>query len=400
MADGQTSNLRIAVVGVGSRAAVYLETIACLNDLYTLVGVADRSEERRNAAAERLRIPAFADAEQMMDRTRPDIILICVPPDGHHVMTEAAARRGIHVLTEVPIATTLPMADAMVASAAHHGVKLEIAEQVLRWPTERLKQRIVQAGVIGRITQAHLWYRSGSYHGMSAIRAVIQAPPRRVLGVAAEIEGPTRPDLMNRPRQNHPWELGVVEFSDGSTCVYQQPIHLARGNLWEFVGTAGYISGAEVVVEGPEIRRYAIERVVEDRCGVSALTALRIATDPPVVWENPHQQYGLVSDDDVARADILIGMHRAVTKDEELPYGAASARGEQEVLLALRESARLGSIWVDLPLKSITGVESALHDEYRSHYGSDPLTAAGSLSETVFPRQGVYVDPSHTGGQP
>ncbi len=381
--------LNIAVVGTGARAQAHLGTIARLTDLYSLVGVADADAARRDAVAGQYHVPGHAAVDELLDSTKPDVLYVIVPPDGHHAMTEAAARRGIHVISEVPIATTLPMADAMIATARQHGVKLEIAENVWRWPNERLKRQIVEAGLIGRVTQFHLWYTSGSYHGLSAVRNVIHAAPARVLGVAHDVETPERRDLQGRPRRMQSWELGVIEFADGSTCVYQQPIHRARGNYWEIVGTEGYIAGNELVIERGDPRRYSIETVTEQGESGNVLVSVRVATDPPIVWENPYRRYGLPSADDVSRADVLAGMHRAIVDNVEPGYGAENARTDQAILLALRESARRGSVWIDLPLTDITGIERTIHDEYRARYGRDPLEGVAALAATTYPRQGI-----------
>ncbi|MGI8913068.1 MAG: Gfo/Idh/MocA family protein [Chloroflexota bacterium] len=381
--------LRIAVVGAGARAQAHLTTIGQLHDLYTLTGIADADGVRRELVATQYGVPGFATVDALLDTTHPDLLFVIVPPDGHHVMTEAAARRGVHVVSEVPIATTLGMADAMIGTARRHQIKLEVAENVWRWPAERLKRRIVEEGLIGRVTQAHLWYASGSYHGLSAVRSIIQAAPTRALGVARDVEGPERPDLMGQPNRLHPWELGVIEFAGGATCVYQQPIHRARSNYWEIVGTDGYIAGNELVIERGERRRYPIESVMEEQGGKQVLAAVRVATDPPLVWENPYRRYGLAAADDVARADVLAGMHAAITQGTEPPYGGQEARTDQEVLLALRESARLGSTWIDLPLQAPTGLERSIHETYRAKYGRDPLEEAATLATTTYPRQGV-----------
>ncbi|HVA89094.1 MAG TPA: hypothetical protein VNL71_04555, partial [Chloroflexota bacterium] len=196
-------------------------------------------------------------------------------------------------------------------------------------------------------------------------------------------------DLMGQPNRVHPWELGVIEFAGGATCVYQQPVHRARGNSWEIVGTDGYIAGNELVIERGERHRYPIESVTEEQDGKQVLVAVRVATDPPVAWENPYRRYGLTAPDDVARADVLAGMHTAITRNQEPAYGAQQARTDQEVLLALRESARLGSIWIDLPLRAPTGLEQAIHETYRAKYGRDPVAGAAPETTTAFPRQGV-----------
>jgi hypothetical protein len=385
--------LGIAVVGAGNRGMAHLDTISRLPDLYRLVAVCDAREERRQAAAERFGAPVFDHPLAMLDAARPDVVFVIVPPDAHHIITRAAAAHGCHVISETPIATTLSMADDMIESAQRHGVKLEVAENVWRWPAERLKRRIVEEGLIGRVTQAHLWYRSGSYHGMNAIRRFITSEPQRVMGFAQSVEIEPYLDLIGQRQTTMPWELGVIEFHGGERCVYQLPAGIDRGNHWEIAGTRGALMGNELVLfEGEQRRprRLPIETITTAVQGRQAIHSVRVNTDPPVVWENPYRDYALPPHaDDVARADILVTFHRAVVDDVPPAYGAPNARRDQELVIAVRESARLGSVWLDLPLRAPTGLEQQQLAEFRQTYGADPFDDVERLLGTLFPRRGV-----------
>ena len=65
---------------------------------------------------------------------------------------------------------------------------MEIAEQVWLWPIEQLKKRIIEAGLLGALTHARLWYLTGQYHGFNAIRALLDAEATRVLGYCGEVQ--------------------------------------------------------------------------------------------------------------------------------------------------------------------------------------------------------------------
>src|SRR2546421_258128 len=77
-----------------------------------------------------------------------------------------------------------------IGAARRPGVKLEVAENVGRWPNERLKRQIGESGLIGRVTQVHLWSSPGSYHGINAARTLIGSPPVRARGFARETPSP------------------------------------------------------------------------------------------------------------------------------------------------------------------------------------------------------------------
>ncbi len=368
--------LKIAVVGTGGRASAHLSTIPKLEPIYQLVGVCDIDSERATETAQRLSVSGYTDIETLIEMESPDVILITVGPDGHHVITEIAASHGVHVITETPISTTLPCADRMINAAAQYGVKLEVAENVWRWPHERLKRKIVDAGLIGEITHAHLWYTSGSYHGMNAIRTLVQSQAVRVVGHAKEIGGSS-------------WEVGVVEFENGVSLIYEMPTR-RRGNYWEIDGTEGSIVGNELLLyRDTGAETYPIETVTTEVEGVTVVDHARVDTDPPVIWENPLKAFGLADADDVARGTELHSIYRAVVEPIKPEYGAVNGRTDQEILIAIRESARTGGQPIDLPLTEITGYEENLHQEYRERYGVDPFDPIEKLKDILFPQRGV-----------
>ncbi|HEX2034277.1 MAG TPA: Gfo/Idh/MocA family oxidoreductase [Chloroflexota bacterium] len=425
--------LDVAVVGAGNRGAVHLDTISRLTDLYRLVGVCDAREERRTWAATTFGAPVFDHPVTLLEEARPQLVVVVVPPDAHHLITAAAAARGCHVLSETPIATTLAMADHMIESCRRAGVVLEVAEQVWRWPQERLKRLAVDAGLIGQVTQVHLWYRSGSYHGMNALRRFITSTPRRVLGLSRDFPVAPFLDLDGHERRHQTWELGAIDFEGGQLALYQWPVGSDRGNLWEVIGTEGAIMGADLLrFDGPRRagRRVPIEPLYEPAPdGKRALVAVRLSLEPgagnaesaspgrTLEWENPYRRYQLPGPDDVARADIYAGMHEAITgsagphpptagagaaraEAPEWPtsppptsrhYGGPNARADQALLVAMRESARRGSSWLDLPLPAAetTAFERQLHAEFEQTYGAGPFDDPERLLGRLFPRRGL-----------
>ena len=368
--------LKIAVVGTGGRARAHLSTVPKLEPIYQLVGVCDIDENRAVEVAQQMSVSGYTDIETLIEVESPDLILITVPPDGHHVITEVAASHGVHVITETPISTTLPCADRMIDAAARYGVKLEVAENVWRWPHERLKRKIVDAGLIGEITHAHLWYTSGSYHGMNAIRTLVGSQAVRVVGHAKEIGGTS-------------WEVGIVEFENGVSLVYELPTR-RRGNYWEIDGTEGAIVGNELLLyreTGTET--YPIQTVTTEVDGVAIVDHTRVDTDPPIIWENPLKAFGLENADDVSRGAEFHSIYRAIVEGVEPEYGALNGRTDQEILIAIRESARNGGKPIDLPLTEITGYEENMHQEYSEKYGVHPFDTIEKQKSILFPQRGI-----------
>ena len=353
-----------------------------MTDRYQLVGVCDVEDARAEEAAAKYGGTAYTHPLQMLEAARPDLLTVVVPPEGHHVLACAAAERGVHVISETPFAISLPCVDLMIQAARQHSVKLEVSENVWRFSRERLKRAIVEAGWIGEPTQFHLQYTSGSYHGMNAVRTLLGAEGRRVVGMAGEVALPGGHDALGRARATGSWEAALMEFDRGITGIYEQPVGWG-GNRWEISGTRGRLLADRLALPGQDGRskELAFESEMVEVNGEKVVSRLRVNTDPPVVWENPLSRYGAAED---ALLDMLTAMHRAITEDTEPGYGAENARRDQELLMALRESALLGSQPVELPLQGVTRHETLLHQTFHDRYGCDPLDA-GAAAGQLFP---------------
>ena len=390
------ATLRIAVVGVGayetSRARKYLATIKKLTDLYTLCALCDRSEEQLRVAGEQFGVTAlYTDVEKMLQAEKTDVVFVLVPTDGQTVVALTAAKHKCHIITEIPYALTLAFGDAIAQTCRENGMKWEIAENAWRWPRERLKRKIVEAGLLGDITHARLWYAAGSYHGFNAMRMMLGSEPQRVLGYAQAASVPSYTNYGGQVETTRWWESGFIEFEDGVTCLYEMPPQPgARGSHWEVEGTQGYLAGNELVLyqESRQIR-YPFRDVYEEVDGEQVLAAVHVDTKPPIIWENPFKQYKISDHDDVAKASILHSMYRAITEGIEPEYGAVNARCDMELWIALRESAHRDSVWLGLPLTEVTELERRIHTAYVRRYGYDPVADTAALLDTPFDRLSV-----------
>jgi hypothetical protein len=128
----------------------------------------------------------------------------------------------------------------------------------------------------------------------------------------------------------------------------------------------------------------------EGRVGPN-VASLRVATDPPQEWINPYRDHPLTSrgDDNVALPELYEAQHRAIVDDVPVPYSAEEGRTDVEWLIAVGESARQGSVGIDLPLQGQTALERQMHEEFRQAYGGDPFADAERLLARMFPQRGL-----------
>ncbi len=162
--------VRIALVGCGRIAGQHLDAIARHDQQAQLVALCD-SNPSAVAAPGVLGtdVPRFTSLESMIDALRGelDLVVLATPSGLHAPQAIAAARAGLHVLTEKPMATRWKDGLAMVRAFEAAGTRLFVVKQTrLEAPLVALK-RAVDQGRFGRIAMVSVnvfWTRPQSYY--------------------------------------------------------------------------------------------------------------------------------------------------------------------------------------------------------------------------------------------
>ncbi|MBC8459211.1 MAG: Gfo/Idh/MocA family oxidoreductase [Deltaproteobacteria bacterium] len=72
---------------------------------------------------------AYTSAEEMMDSEELDAVSLCTPPKTHYPLTKLAAERGIHVLCEKPMASSVEDCRKMIDVCEKNNVTLMIGHK-------------------------------------------------------------------------------------------------------------------------------------------------------------------------------------------------------------------------------------------------------------------------------
>ena len=123
--------IRTALVGCGKVGHTHAQALATLPDS-DFVAACDVDLQRATAFAMRYGVKPFCDVAQMLADSRVQAVLIATPHPLHAAPTIVAARAGVHVLVEKPLAASLDDCDAMLAAARAGGIKLGVISQ-RRW---------------------------------------------------------------------------------------------------------------------------------------------------------------------------------------------------------------------------------------------------------------------------
>ena len=395
------SKLNIALVGAGRRGAgAHLPVIAKLKDVYNLVAICDIDAAAATRYAKAYDATPYTNVRDLVAHETLDVVDITVPGVAHHAICCFMADAGIHILCETPIAVTRPTTDLMIERAKANNVKLEIAENYYRAPRERFLSKVIAADIIGEVARIYRIFYEGGYHGMSMLRLRAGGEPKSALGITQTTPVIPIIDRMKRHHTSERWSLGFIEFDNNATAlmVYSNVIHarsLGRGQtgISQIDGSKGTIVGEDIYVtpadelqSGAKGVPYRPKRTTIDVDGVNVTETIKLQLpDQTVTWENPLKHYPL-SEGQIAVADELLSIANAVRNDTEPEYGAARARQDQEMNIAMSESGNRSRETLRFPLTALTATEQDIHENYQQQYGH-PIEDIEAGIDTFFPRR-------------
>ncbi len=139
-----------------------------------IVGISDENPERMVGATRHFSLSAdrvFTDYRACLEKTKPDIVVLCPAASRHGEWVEKVAPFGTHIIMEKPFAGSLPEADRMIAAMSATGRQLAINWPLVWSPGQQTAHRLIQEGVIGEVVEfQHTGGNRGPlYHGADKI---------------------------------------------------------------------------------------------------------------------------------------------------------------------------------------------------------------------------------------
>ncbi|HVU08547.1 MAG TPA: Gfo/Idh/MocA family oxidoreductase [Verrucomicrobiae bacterium] len=185
----QREKVRTAIVGCGKVAHLHAEALKTLPASEFVAVCGGSHPEWRNAFAERYGVKAYATIDDLLAAGVADMITIATPHPAHADAATKAARAGLHVLVEKPLASSLEDCDAILAAARDGGGVLGmICQRRFFAPCQRIRRAIddgkLGRPILGAVTMLgwrdEAYYRSdpwrGSWRGEGGGVLVNQAP--------------------------------------------------------------------------------------------------------------------------------------------------------------------------------------------------------------------------------
>lgn len=354
--------IRFAIVGTGKRSDyLYAPLLNILKEEVEFVGVWGRSEEKAHELGEKYHVQGFTDLEQMRNELAVDAAIVSVANPANGEVGRRVIELGLHALLETPVANRLEDADAIISGAKANNLKVEIAEQYYRRPIERLKRKLIDSDLFGKVLVAYNDFMGHGYHGMSLIRSYIgfDEPVASVNGTKSTFSTAPHYSWISQKteKREEEWQHATLHFANGalgffnwSSIAYDSALRWQRST--RFFAERGMASGDYLTIltpDGKDPQPIATRRYFHNIGGMETLTELVALTSPEIVWRNPFRAY-YMDDEMIAVADCLMSLVNAVRQDKPPEYGAQQARLDQELTLAMFESAAHSGASVKLPL--------------------------------------------------
>ena len=272
------TNVRVGVIGLGSMGAFHVGylheidgatlTAVCDPDAGRVDKVADGLAGVREQADPRLAprvadpraVGRFGTYQALLDSKQVDAVVIATPHFQHPEIAEAAFGRGLHVLSEKPLAVHVK--DARRAIAAHAkrpDLRFGLVLQMRTVPLYKKIKALIAEGELGEVTRLSWivtdWFRTWSYYASGGWRAtwagegggvLINQCPHN-LDLIPWLTGlmPSRVTAVAHLGKTHPIEVedevsAILEFPGGATGHFVTTTGEAPGtNRLEICGDRG-----------------------------------------------------------------------------------------------------------------------------------------------------------------
>jgi predicted dehydrogenase len=149
--------VRIAVIGSGMIGRRHIEVLKNDPDRHVLAAIADPAPAAAQLAGE-LGVPHFTSHDILLDREKPDGVIIATPNQLHASVGLACVERKIPVLVEKPIADSIAAALDLVEAAERARVPVLVGHHRRHNPIMQKAAEVIRSGGIGKVLAvAGLW---------------------------------------------------------------------------------------------------------------------------------------------------------------------------------------------------------------------------------------------------
>ncbi len=143
--------MKIAVIGLGRVGWAYHIPTILKNPKFTLCAVVDNNADRLLEAKEKYGVEGYTDISVMIEKAKPDAVVICTPTHLHRAHAVLAMEAGVDVFLDKPMAKDLEECIAIRDCMVRTGRKLMVYQPHRLLPDAVALRAVLQEDLIGRV---------------------------------------------------------------------------------------------------------------------------------------------------------------------------------------------------------------------------------------------------------
>lgn len=147
-----TNRIPVGIIGTGSMGRSHIRSLLAIGE-FQITAVCDPHppslEEARKILPEGCR--EYADYREMLAAGGLEAAIVATPNRTHTKIAIECLEGGLHVLSEKPMATTVPDCDAMIAAAGKADNVLQIGLELRHAPIYKKMHEVIREGEIGDV---------------------------------------------------------------------------------------------------------------------------------------------------------------------------------------------------------------------------------------------------------
>lgn len=347
--------MRFALAGLGGAARkLHLPAIRAVGG--EVVGGCDPDPQTRESWASLESSPVFPTVDELLARSRPDVVVVATPPDSHAALCLKALESEAHVICEKPFVETLAEADAVLDAARRVGRAVMVNHEFRHMPIYSAIPSLIGKADIGRPVffhctqfidlppwEEHVAWRAampdralfeGGVHIVDLMLMMMDRMPISVFAMTSS--------GLDRSRKADAIDLVTLDFGDGvlaqitidrlcrsGTRYLDLRLDCEQASLRASAGGRAYVRLGLKRGESPGIRIDV---------GLGGLAWIERGFRRKVVARNGRNA------DAAATVDLYRGIVDALERNVQPPGEASAARDALRIIEAAYRSARTGEL--------------------------------------------------------
>jgi len=222
--------VKVGIVGLGRWAKVLTRAARASSQIQIVAGYS-RSQEKRDAFAAEMGVPAVPDMQTMLANPEIKGVILTVPNEQHLPMAEIVAKGGKHVYTEKPISQTLEDGLKIEALQKQYGITVTVGHSARLMAGIRIIKEKIDAGELGRVAfmeanfsneraleltpQTWRWYKDRAPGGPLSQLAIHQFDVLHMLGGEVQEVSSMASKLSPVGAEVDDQSMSMVRFKDG-----------------------------------------------------------------------------------------------------------------------------------------------------------------------------------------